>query len=64
MAQVEAAGSRMDYYRTRANAVLRALYSYDPDFTYAYDSAACGAIPEADTYPAALTTPLPALSYA
>ncbi len=39
MAQVEAAGSRMDYFRTRANAVLRALYSYDPDFTYAYESA-------------------------
>lgn len=44
MAQVEAAGSRMDYYRTRANAVLRALYSYDPDFTYAYDSAGSGVV--------------------
>lgn len=36
--QIEAAGSRMDFFRARANAVLRELYSYDPDFTYAYDS--------------------------
>lgn len=38
MAQVEAAGSQMDYFRTRANAVLRELYSYDPEFTYAYET--------------------------
>lgn len=38
LAQLEAAGNRMDFFRTRANAVLRELYSYDPDFTYAYGS--------------------------
>lgn len=38
LGQIEAAGSRMDFFRARANAVLRELYSYDPDFTYAYDS--------------------------
>lgn len=38
LGQIEAAGNRMDFFRARANAVLRELYSYDPDFTYAYDS--------------------------
>ena len=38
LGRIEAAGSRMDFFRARANAVLRELYSYDPDFTYAYNS--------------------------
>lgn len=38
LAQVEAAGNRMDFFRSRANAVLRELYSYDPEFGYAYGS--------------------------
>ena len=35
LAAVSAASERMDFYRTRANQVLRELYSYDPDYAYA-----------------------------
>ena len=27
----------MDFFRTRANQILRELYSYDPSFTYVYE---------------------------
>ncbi|QEY35210.1 DUF1311 domain-containing protein [Caproiciproducens galactitolivorans] len=38
MAQVNAASATMDFYRSRAAQLYRALYSYDPNYSYAYNS--------------------------
>ena len=37
LSQLNAASERMDFFRTRANQILRELYSYDPSFTYVYE---------------------------
>lgn len=36
MAQVDASSKAMDFYRGRANALYRALYAYDKNYTYAW----------------------------
>lgn len=36
MARVEAASKGMDFYRSRAAALYRELYDYEPNFTYAF----------------------------
>ena len=38
MAQVDAASKTMDFYRSRANQLYRELYSYDKNYTYAFQS--------------------------
>ncbi|WP_283609700.1 lysozyme inhibitor LprI family protein [Faecalispora anaeroviscerum] len=38
MAQLEASGETMEYYRERAAAIYKNLYTHDPKFTYAYSA--------------------------
>ena len=38
MAQLEASGETMEYYRERAAAVYKNLYTHDAKFTYAYSA--------------------------
>ena len=39
LAQVDVAGQTMEYYRARAAAIYKNLYTYDKKFTYAYKAA-------------------------